>query len=73
MPRQSRLRRLTFSLLKDGLARGHALRDPDDARGFVVHALDPQRESLFVAAREPHPPWWEDFLAPHVDGELDEL
>jgi uncharacterized protein (TIGR04141 family) len=73
MPREPRLRRLTFSLLKEGLERGDALRNPGDVRGFVVPALHSERDSLFVAARDPHPPWWKDFLNPHVDGELDDL
>jgi uncharacterized protein (TIGR04141 family) len=73
MPRPPRLRRLTFSLLKDGLEPSAALRDPDDVAGFVVPALNPERPSLFVSARDPHPPWWQDFLSPHVDGQLREL
>jgi uncharacterized protein (TIGR04141 family) len=71
--RQPRLRRLTVSLLKEALARDEALRDPDQLRAFVVPALDQERDSLFVAARDPHPPWWEQFLDPHVDGKLDAL
>jgi uncharacterized protein (TIGR04141 family) len=71
--RQPRLRRLTVSLLKDALERDEALRDPDQLRAFVVSALDQERNSLFVAARHPHPPWWEQFLNPHVDGKLDDL
>ena len=73
MPPQPRLRRLTFSLLKEELEHGDALRDPDNLRGFVVAALDTERDSLFVAARDPHPPWWQEFLGPHVDGELSDL
>ena len=73
MPRPPLLRRLTFSLLKDGLERSDALRAPDELRGFVVPAIDAERESLFVAARNPHPPWWKEFLDPHVDGDLDGL
>src|SRR4051794_29642612 len=73
MPRPPRLRRLTISLLKAGLERGDALRAPDDLRGFVVPAIDAERESLFVAARNPHSPWWKEFLDEHVDGDLDDL
>jgi uncharacterized protein (TIGR04141 family) len=35
-----------------------------------VPALGTERESLFVAARDPHAPWWEGYLDPQVDGEL---
>jgi uncharacterized protein (TIGR04141 family) len=70
MARAPRLRRLTISLLKEGLERSAAIRDPDDAASFRVPAIDAERDALFVSATDPHPPWWEDFLDPHVDGEL---
>jgi uncharacterized protein (TIGR04141 family) len=73
MARSPRLRRLTFSLLKAGLERETALRARDAVTAFVVPVIDPDRESLFVAATEPHPPWWEGFLDPHVAGQLDAL
>jgi len=73
MPRKPRLRRLTFSLLTAGLTRDDALRDSDDVRSFRVPSMDPDNDSLFVASRDPHSPWWVASLEPQVDGPLDDL
>lgn len=73
MPRQPRLETLTFSLLKEGMAREDALRDIAGVSSYVVPAIDPRRESLFVSSIPPHPPRWQSFLAQHVSGSLEGL
>jgi uncharacterized protein (TIGR04141 family) len=61
-------------LLKAGTSREAAMRERDGVESFVVPPLDTELESLFVAAREAHPPWWAGFLAAHIAGEdLDHL
>jgi len=61
---------LTFSLLKVGITRGDALRDPDGASAHIVRSLAADTPSLFLAARPPHPPGWLAYLNDHVTGEL---
>jgi uncharacterized protein (TIGR04141 family) len=71
MVRPPRLRKLTFSLLKEERTMDDAIREGDDIRSFRVPSIDADRDTLFLASRAPHPPWWEGFLDPHVDGSLD--
>jgi uncharacterized protein (TIGR04141 family) len=56
------------------MSREAAMRERDGVESFVVPPLDTELESLFVAAREAHPPWWAGFLAAHIAGDdLDDL
>jgi uncharacterized protein (TIGR04141 family) len=73
MARGPRLERLTISLLKEGMGRADAVRDTESVDSRVVAAIDPKEPSLFIAARPPHPPRWQAFLAPHVSGTLEGL
>lgn len=72
MARQPRLQRLTIFLLKQGTSWAEAIRERDDMEEFVVPVLDDSRASLFIAEREPRPPWWAEYLDTHVDEELPE-
>jgi uncharacterized protein (TIGR04141 family) len=73
MPRKPKLHKLTFSLLKDGLMQGHALRNADTVDGYRVPAIDANADSLFVEAKSPHPPGWAAYLASHVAEPLEGL
>lgn len=50
------------------------MRERDGVESFVVSAVGTELESLFVAAREAHPPWWAGFLGAHLaEDDLDHL
>lgn len=67
------LQKLTVFLLKEGVSRTGALRDPDELASHRVNTLSPDEDSLFVAGRPPRPPRWQSFLDPHVEGSLSTL
>ncbi|MGD0273118.1 MAG: DUF6119 family protein [Gaiellaceae bacterium] len=69
MPRPPRQHKLTIALLKADMPRDAVLRDPDSVVSYVVPSLS-QTPSLFVASKPPHPPRWQQYLAPHVDGDM---
>ncbi|MDO8213985.1 DUF6119 family protein [Conexibacter sp. CPCC 206217] len=73
MVRKRPVQKLTVSLLKDDCSRDDAFRDWDELEPFMVPALDPQQECLFIKARQPHPPRWTRYLAGHVQGPLEGL
>jgi len=73
MPRRPKLHKLTISLLKEGVERSDALREPDSLFSYVVPSIDGEEASLFTASRAPSPPVWKSYLADHVDGELEDL
>ncbi len=73
MTRKPRLEKLTISLLKEGLSRAQALREPEALEGHRVREIDAAADSLFTASTDPHPPRWSRYLEPHVSGGLDGL
>jgi uncharacterized protein (TIGR04141 family) len=70
MPRKPALQKLTISLLKEGLTRDQALRDPTKVNSHRISSLSKDHESLFTASSAPHPPSWANYLDPHVNGDL---
>jgi uncharacterized protein (TIGR04141 family) len=62
-----------MSLLKEGLTREDALRDPDAVTAHRVPVIYPDAPSLFVATNPPHPPGWRRYLVDHVPDPLEDL
>jgi uncharacterized protein (TIGR04141 family) len=73
MPRKPRLEKLTISLLKAGVSREDVFRDTVSPTGHRVVALDPNADSLFVDATQPHQPKWVSYLAPHTTASIEGL
>lgn len=69
-PRKPKLQKITLSLLKEGLTRNNALRNPESLSSYRVPAIDPAQDSLFVQSKPPTPPRWISYLQPHVSGAL---
>lgn len=73
MARRRRREKLSWSLVKSDFTRDQVLAPDAEVTAHVVPALTTVRPSLFVKATPPHPPSWQDYLEPHVQGGLRNL
>ena len=73
MAPRRRQEKLTWALLKTDFDRDHVLSPDAEISPHVVPALTTVQPSLFVKATPPHPPGWQDYLEPHVQGGLRNL
>lgn len=73
MARKPRLEKLTISLLKQGVKREEILREPSLYASHTVIAVDPSQPSLFVLAKNPHPPRWTRYLEGQISPALSGL
>lgn len=73
MARQRRQEKLTWALLKPEFTRDDVLAEGAQVSAHVVSPLTTQRPSLFIKATPPHPPTWQGYLDPHVQGGLQNL